>query len=68
MRPDEERAKRDEDAMCKNYGKRMAFMALPFLAGAAIDSFLTGIGCLTAWAIWLVLFILLLIERHRMED
>ena len=67
MKPAEERKKHDENAMCKTYGKRIMLMAIPFLIGMAIDYRHQGIGCLTAWGIWLVLFILLLIERHKRE-
>ena len=28
----------------------------------------TGTGCLIAWAIWFVMFILLLIDRHKRES
>lgn len=27
-----------------------------------------GTGCLIAWAIWFVMFILLLIDRHKRES
>ena len=65
MRSADERRKYDEDAMCKAYGKRMMYMSIPFLIGISIDCRYPGIGCLIAWGIWLVLFILLLIERHK---
>ena len=31
--------------MCEAYGKRMMFMALPFITGAIIDVFNQGIVC-----------------------
>lgn len=62
-----ERKKYDENAMCKAYGKRMVFMALPFIIGIIIDIWYSGIGCLIAWVLWLVMFILLLIDRHKKE-
>ena len=65
MRSADERRKYDEDAMCK---KRMMYMSIPFLIGIAIDCRYPGIGCLIAWGMWLVLFILLLIERHKREQ
>ncbi len=43
-------------------------MAIPFLIGMVIDFQHQGIGCLIAWGMWLVLFILLLIERHKREQ
>ena len=61
MKSAEERKKYDENAMCKAYGKRMMLMSLPFIAGI-------GTGCLIAWAIWFVMFILLLIDRHKRES
>ena len=67
MRSADERRKYDENAMCKAYGKRMMYMSIPFLIGTAIDFLYPGIGCLIAWGIWLILFILLLIDRHKRE-
>ena len=46
----------------------MMYMSIPFLIGIAIDFRYPGIGCLIAWGMWLVLFILLLIERHKREQ
>ena len=63
----EERKKYDENAMCKAYGKRMMFMSIPFIAGMIIDIWYIGIGCLMAWVIWFVMFILLLMDRHKRE-
>ena len=67
MKSAEERKKYDEDAMCKVYGKRMMFMSIPFIAGMIIDIWYIGIGCLMAWVIWFVMFILLLMDRHKRE-
>ena len=66
-RSDEERKNFDEAAMCRGYGKRMMIMALPFLAGAVIDFFANGSGCVMAWIGWVVLFLLLLAERAKRE-
>lgn len=63
----EEKKKYDENAMCKAYGKRMMFMSIPFIAGMIIDIWHIGIGCLIAWVIWFVMFILLLMDRHKRE-
>ena len=60
-------SKHDENAMCKAYGKRMMFMSIPFIIGIIIDIQYQGIGCLIAWVIWLIMFILLLIDRHKRE-
>ena len=68
MKSAEERKKYDENAMCKAYGKRMMFMSIPFIAGMIIDIWHIGIGCLIAWAIWFVMFIQLLIDRHKRES
>ena len=67
LKSEDERKKYDENAMCKVYGKRMMFMSLPFIIGTIIDIQFQGIGCLIAWTIWFVMFILLLIDRHKRE-
>ena len=64
---EDERKKYDENVMCKAYGKRMIFMSLPFLAGILIDIQYPGIGCLFAWTVWFIMFILLLADRHKRE-
>ena len=38
-----------------------------FIAGMIIDIWYIGIGCLMAWVIWFVMFILLLMDRHKRE-
>ena len=67
MKSEDERKKYDENAMCKVYGKRMAVMSLPFIVGIIIDTQYQGIGCLIAWVVWVVMFILLLVDRHKRE-
>ena len=67
MKSEDERKKYDENAMCKVYGKRMAVMSLPFIVGIIIDTQYQGIGCLIAWGIWFIMFVLLLIDRHKRE-
>ena len=67
MRSAQERKKYDEKQMCRDYGKRMMYMAVPFLLGTVIDIWFAGIGCLVAWGLWLVMFILLLTKRHKRE-
>ena len=67
MKAAEERKKYDENAMCKAYGKRMMFMSVPFIIGIIIDIQYQGIGCWIAWGIWLIMFVLLLIDRHKRE-
>ncbi len=67
MKADKEREKYDEADMCKEYGKRIFFMVVPFIVGGAIDYKFAGIGTGIAWAIWLVMFILLLFERYKRE-
>lgn len=66
-RSGEERKNFDEDSMCCCYGKRMMVMAIPFVAGAVIDVFWEGIGCALAWGVWIILFILLLVKRTKIE-
>ena len=67
MKSKDERKKYDENAMCRAYGKRMIVMALPFILGIIIDTQYQGIGCLIAWTVWSVMFILLLVDRHNRE-
>lgn len=67
MKSADERKKYDENAMCKAYGKRMMFMSVPFIIGIIIDIRNQGIGYFIAWGIWLIMFVLLLIDRHRRE-
>ena len=59
MKSEEERKKYDENAMCKAYGKRMMVMSLPFIVGIIIDIQYQGTGCLIAWMIWLIMFMIL---------
>ena len=47
--------------------KRMMFMSVPFIIGIIIDIQYLGIGCLIAWGIWFIMFVLLLIDRHKRE-
>lgn len=68
MRPAQGRKKHNEKQICRDYGKRMMHMALPFLLGTVIDIWFAGIGCLVAWGLWLAMFILLIIERHKREQ
>ena len=67
MKSKEERKQYDEKEMCRVYGNRMMWMALPFVAGAAIDFLYSGVGCLAAWVIWTVQFVLLIKERKKRE-
>ena len=67
MKSADERKKYDENAMCKAQGKRMMFMSVPFIIGIIIDIQYQGIGCWIAWGIWLIMFVLLLIDRHKRE-
>ena len=75
MKSADERKKYDENAMCKAYGKRMMFMSVPFIIGIIIDILIgiiidiqyQGIGSWIAWGIWLIMFVLLLIDRHKRE-
>ena len=65
MKSADERKKYDENAMCKAYG--MMFMSVPFIIGIIIDIRNQGIGYFIAWGIWFIMFVLLLIDRHRRE-
>lgn len=68
MRSEEERKNYDEAGMCKSYGIKMIIMSVPFILGAVIDYFASGIGCLIAWGCWIILFILLLMDRSKREN
>lgn len=67
MKSADERKKYDENAMCKAYGKRMMFMSVPFIIGIIINIRNQGIGYFIAWGIWFIMFVLLLIDRHKRE-
>ena len=67
MKSKEERKQYDEKEMCRVYGNKMMWMALPFVAGAAIDLLYSGIGCFAACIIWTVQFVLLMKERKKRE-
>ena len=67
MKSADERKKYDDNAMCKADGKRMMFMSVPFIIGIIIDIRNQGIGYFIAWGIWFIMFVLLLIDRHRRE-
>ena len=45
----------------------MMFMLVPFIIGIIIDIQYQGIGSWIAWGIWLIMFVLLLIDRHKRE-
>jgi len=68
MKPNKMHEEFNKIQLCKDYGKRMMFMAVSFLVGAVIDIWFPGIGCIVAWGLWLVMFILLLVERHKREQ
>ena len=67
MKSVDERKKYDENAICKAYGKRMLLMPIPFILGGIIDIQHQGIGCFIAWVIWIIMFILLLMDRQKRE-
>jgi hypothetical protein len=63
----EERKKFDEEQLCRIYGKRMMYWAVPFMVAAIMDLILNGIGCVIAWGIWIVMFIYHMIDRNKRE-
>lgn len=63
-----ERNKFDEDALCKDYGKKMMLWAIPFLIGIGIDIYSPGKGVRITWILWVIMLIQLLIERHQREN
>lgn len=64
----EERLKFDENQMCKEYGKFMMFMAIPFIPGAIIDYFVLLLGSAIAWGVWIIMFIILIVKRVKKES
>ena len=52
----------------KSNVKRMMLMPIPFILGGIIDIQYQGIGCLIAWVIWFIMFILLLMDRQKRES
>ena len=64
---EDERARFNEEKMCKSYGKRMMIWAVPFLTGSIVDIFRTGVGCILAWAGFVVLFIWHMVDRVKNE-
>ncbi|MDD2978990.1 MAG: DUF3784 domain-containing protein [Hespellia sp.] len=67
MKADDERQKYNEPEMCINYGIRLMIMAIPFLIGAILDYFSSGMGCMFAWIILTILLILLVKKRIKIE-
>lgn len=67
MKTREEREKYNENEMCKEYGKRIMLMAVPFIAGYVVDYNFLGFGTVIAWAVWIVMFIFLLAKRNKLE-
>lgn len=65
---DEERKMIDEDEMCKIYGIRIMYWAIPFIVGTIIDVFKPGIGCTLAWIVWIGLFIWHMLDRAKREN
>ena len=51
----------------KSYGRRILIMAVPFLVGAVIDYIYPGKGTILAWALWIILFVGLLMDRIKRE-
>jgi hypothetical protein len=67
QKSDVERKGNDEVEMCKIYGIRMMCWAIPFIIGAIVDVFKTGVGCTIAWIVWIGLFIWHMTDRATME-
>ena len=45
----------------------MMVMSVPFIIGIIIDIQYQGISSLIGWSIWFIMFVLLLIDRHKRE-
>ena len=67
LRSEALRKKVNEVFMCQCYGKRMMVTSLPFLFGMILDLFKPGISTGLAWLLWMVLFVLLLVRRSKLE-
>lgn len=67
MKNEAERKQFDEIHMCKIYGKRMKYWAIPFIIGAFVDNFINGVGCTIACIIWVVMFVYHMIDRTKRE-
>lgn len=61
------RSKEDESYLSKIYGKKIIKWGLIFIFGACIDLFYEGIGYLIAWGIWIVMFVIFMVERNKKE-
>lgn len=68
LKGEEERIKINEDKMCKIYGTRILYWAIPFIVGIMIDIFKPGIGCILAWIIWISLFTWHMMDRAKRES
>lgn len=64
----EERLKYDENEMCREYGRFMMLMAIPFIPGAIIDYFVLLLGSAIAWGIWIIMLIILIVKRVKKES
>ena len=51
------------DVICKWY----IWAVVGYVIGIIIDIQYQGIGSWIAWGIWLIMFVLLLIDRHKRE-
>ena len=47
--------------------EKMMVMSVPFIIGIIIDIQCQGISSLIGWSIWFIMFVLLLIDRHKRE-
>ena len=65
---EEEKKNYDEVRMCRDYGRRMMFWAVPFLVGMCIDVWKEGAGCTLAWAVYAVLLIWHVVDICRNGD
>lgn len=64
----DEEKKIDEDEMCKIYGIRFMYWAIPFIIGTIIDIFKPRIGRTLAWIVWIGLFIWHMFDRTKREN
>lgn len=64
----EERLKYDENEMCREYGRFMMLMAIPFIPGAIIDYFVLLLGSAIAWGVWIIMLIILIVKRVKKES
>lgn len=66
-RSNDEKKDIDEVKITKEYGKIYILISLPFFIASIIDSYKMPYGILSAWIIWVIMFVYLLYRRKQNE-